>query len=116
MAQVTPQLVKELRDRTGIGMGKCKEALENAGGDIDLAIENLRKAGMASAVKKEGRETKEGTIKTAENKIAENGVLPMTRSCTSVFAIQTQIARRGAQVPSCNFEREMKLVTAAVAN
>jgi elongation factor Ts len=68
MAQVTPQLVKELRDRTGIGMGKCKEALEAAGGDIDLAIANLRKAGMASAVTKEGRATKEGTIKTAEDK------------------------------------------------
>src|SRR5262245_64094701 len=68
MAQITPQLVKELRVRTGIGMAKCKEALENAGGDINLAIENLRKAGMASAVKKEGRETKEGTIKTAESR------------------------------------------------
>lgn len=66
MAQVTPQLVKELRERTGIGMAKCKEALDIAGGDINLAIENLRKAGMASAVKKEGRETKEGTIKIAE--------------------------------------------------
>jgi elongation factor Ts len=68
MAQVTPQLVKELRDRTGIGMAKCKEALEAAGGSIELAIENLRKAGMATAVKKEGRETKEGIIKTAESK------------------------------------------------
>jgi elongation factor Ts len=48
-------------------MGKCKEALEEAGGNIELAIENLRKAGMATAVKKEGRETKEGTIKIAEN-------------------------------------------------
>jgi elongation factor Ts len=67
MAQVTAQLVKELRDRTGIGMAKCKEALEEANGDIELAIDNLRKAGMASAVKKEGRETKEGIIKTAEN-------------------------------------------------
>lgn len=66
MTQITAQLVKELRDRTGIGMAKCKEALEAAKGDIDLAIENLRKAGMASAVKKEGRETKEGVIKTAE--------------------------------------------------
>lgn len=66
MAQVTAQLVKELRDRTGIGMAKCKEALDIANGDIDLAIENLRKAGMASAVKKEGRETKEGAIKFAE--------------------------------------------------
>jgi elongation factor Ts len=65
MTQVTAQLVKELRDRTGIGVSKCKEALEQAGGDIDLAIENLRKSGMAAAIKKEGRATKEGIIKTA---------------------------------------------------
>lgn len=67
MAEVTAQMVKELRDRTGIGMGKCKEALQEAGGDIELAISNLRKAGMASAVKKEGRETNEGVIRMAEN-------------------------------------------------
>ncbi len=68
MAQVTPQLVKELRERTGVGMAKCKEALDASGGDINLAIENLRKAGVASAVKKEGRETKEGVIKIADDK------------------------------------------------
>lgn len=67
MAEVTAQMVKTLRERTGIGMAKCKEALDEAGGDIELAIANLRKAGMASAVKKEGRETNEGTIKFAEN-------------------------------------------------
>lgn len=66
MAAITPAMIKDLRDRTGVGMGKCKEALEEASGDIDLAIANLRKAGMASAVKKEGRETKEGMIATAE--------------------------------------------------
>jgi elongation factor Ts len=63
---ITPVMIKELRDRTGVGMGKCKEALEQAQGDIELAIANLRKAGMATAVKKEGRETKEGMIGTAE--------------------------------------------------
>lgn len=67
MADVTPALIKELRERTGVGMGKCKEALEEAKGDMELAIANLRKAGMASAVKKEGRETKEGMIGVAEN-------------------------------------------------
>lgn len=66
MANVTPGMIKELRDRTGVGMGKCKEALEEAKGDMELAIANLRKAGMASAVKKEGRETKEGMIGTSE--------------------------------------------------
>lgn len=66
MANVTPAMIKELRERTGVGMGKCKEALEEAKCDMELAITNLRKAGMASAVKKEGRETKEGMIGTAE--------------------------------------------------
>jgi elongation factor Ts len=65
--QITPAMIKELRDRTGVGMGKCKEALEEAKGDIELAISNLRKAGIASAVKKEGRATNEGMIGYAEN-------------------------------------------------
>lgn len=64
---VTATLIKELRDRTGVGMGKCKEALEEAKGDMNLAISNLRKAGIASAVKKEGRTTNEGMIVAAEN-------------------------------------------------
>lgn len=67
MTAITPAMIKELRERTGVGMGKCKEALEEAKGDMELAIANLRKAGMASAVKKEGRETKEGMIGIAEN-------------------------------------------------
>ena len=67
MAQITAASVKELRDRTGIGMTKCKKALEEANGDMDLAIENLRKAGEAHAVKKEGRSAKEGLIAHAEN-------------------------------------------------
>lgn len=67
MTQITATMIKELRERTGIGMGKCKEALEEAKGDMELAISNLRKAGMASAVKKEGRTTNEGMIGSAEN-------------------------------------------------
>lgn len=67
---ITAQKVKELRERTGVGMTKCKKALEEASGDINLAIDNLRKAGMASAVKKEGREANEGLIGFAENDTA----------------------------------------------
>lgn len=59
---VTPALVKELRERTGVGMAKCKEALDQAGGNMDEAIAILRKAGMMSAAKKEGRATKEGMV------------------------------------------------------
>jgi elongation factor Ts len=65
--QITAGLIKELRDRTGVGMTKCKEALEEAKGNLDAAIDILRKAGMASAVKKQGRETKEGTIIAKES-------------------------------------------------
>jgi elongation factor Ts len=65
-AKVTAEMVKELRDRSGVSMGKCKEALDQAGGDMNQAIDILRKAGMASAVKKEGRETNEGLIGSAE--------------------------------------------------
>lgn len=64
---VTAAMVKELRDRTGVGMGKCKEALEEAKGDMELAIANLRKAGIAAAVKKEGRATNEGMIATSQD-------------------------------------------------
>ena len=67
MTQVTAAMIKELRDRTGVGMGKCKEALEEAKGDMELAITNLRKAGIASAVKKEGRATNEGMIGSSES-------------------------------------------------
>ena len=56
MSLVSPQMVKELRERTGVGMGKCKEALEAAKGDINEAIDILRRTGMASAVKKESRD------------------------------------------------------------
>ncbi|MFY7843366.1 MAG: translation elongation factor Ts [Rhabdochlamydiaceae bacterium] len=60
--KVTAEMVKQLRERTGVGMSKCKEALDQALGDMETAIDILRKAGIASAVKKEGRETKEGMI------------------------------------------------------
>lgn len=61
-SMITPALVKELRERTGVGMAKCKEALEQASGDMEEAIAFLRKSGMASAAKKEGRVAKEGMV------------------------------------------------------
>ena len=64
---ISAQTVMELRRRTGVGMGKCKEALQEAEGDMENAILILRKKGMASAVKKGGRETNEGVIGHVEN-------------------------------------------------
>lgn len=65
--EITAQLVMDLRKRTGVGMSKCKEALVESDGDIEEAIHILRKKGMASAVKKGGRETNEGVVGFAEN-------------------------------------------------
>ena len=67
MKDITADMIKELRERTGVAMGKCKEALVLAEGDLEKAIDILRKAGMAAGVKKEGREAKEGLILTGED-------------------------------------------------
>jgi len=60
---ITAAQVKELRERTGIGMMECKKALTATDGDMDKAIEELRKKGLAKAAKKADRETLEGGIK-----------------------------------------------------
>jgi elongation factor Ts len=62
MAEITASLVKELRDRTGLGMMECKKALTEANGDIEAAIDNLRKSGQAKAAKKAGNVAAEGAI------------------------------------------------------
>ena len=59
---ITASQVKELRERTGAGMMECKKALVECDGDIDAAIEHMRKAGMAKADKKAGRVAAEGTV------------------------------------------------------
>jgi elongation factor Ts len=60
--EITAKMVKQLRDKTGIGMMKCKQALVDAGGDLDKAVELLRKKGLADASKKSERATREGRI------------------------------------------------------
>lgn len=67
MSNITMDMIKDLRQRTGVGMSKCKEALVESEGDVQKAIDYLRKKGMASAVKKEGRETNEGLLAALEN-------------------------------------------------
>ena len=59
---ISAGMVKELRERTGSGMMECKKALVEANGDMELAIENMRKAGLAKADKKSGRIAAEGII------------------------------------------------------
>ena len=62
MAEITAALVKELRERTGSGMMECKRALQETGGDIEVAVELMRKAGQAKADKKASRVAAEGLI------------------------------------------------------
>jgi len=69
MAQVTASLVKELRDRTGLGMMECKRALAESDGDIEKAIEELRKSSGMKAAKKAGRTAADGLVAVK----AENG-------------------------------------------
>lgn len=60
--QITAQLVKQLRDKTGAGMMKCKEALAECGGNLEEAVDFLRKKGLASADKRSGRATSQGLV------------------------------------------------------
>ncbi len=85
--KVTAESVKKLRDRTGVSMGKCKEALEQAGGDEEKAIDVLRKAGIASAVKKEGRDANEGLIGFAES---DNAVAVIEVNSETDFVAQNE--------------------------
>jgi len=73
MAEISAKLVKELRDKTNAGMADCKKALEQSDGDIEKAIEYLRKQGAAAAAKRADREAKEGAVviaSTPDNKLA----------------------------------------------
>jgi len=65
--QVTATMVKELRERTGVGMMECKKALTEASGDLDAAIEQMRKSGQAKADKKASRIAAEGTAAIASD-------------------------------------------------
>src|SRR5216684_2207314 len=70
MAEVTAGLVKELRDKTGAGMMDCKRALGDTGGDLEAAVDWLRKKGLAAAAKKAGRIAAEGLIGVATRSTA----------------------------------------------
>lgn len=59
---ISAELVKELREKTGVGFMECKSALQESKGDLEAAITILRKRGLASAAKKSGRETKDGLV------------------------------------------------------
>src|SRR5438445_5617000 len=65
MAEITAALIKELREKSGAGMLDCKKALAETGGDIEAAVDWLRKKGLSAAAKKAGRIAAEGLIGVA---------------------------------------------------
>jgi elongation factor Ts len=85
---ISADRVKELRERTGAGMMDCKKALQETGGDMDKAIEHLRKIGAAVAAKKEGRATKDGLIYSYIHPGSRLGVL-VEVACETDFVART---------------------------
>jgi elongation factor Ts len=86
MANITPQMVKALRDKTLAAMGECKKALEESNGDMDAAIEYLRKKGAASAAKRAEREAKEGAVVARTSADGKTGILVEINSETDFVA------------------------------
>ena len=86
---VNAKLVKDLRDRTGAGMMDCKKALVDAKGDVDLAIDLLRKSGIAKAEKKSTRAANEGIIFSYIHHGSKLGVL-VELGCETDFVAKTE--------------------------
>ena len=86
MAAISASLVKELRERTGLGMMECKKALQAVDGDIDKAIEDLRKSSGMKAAKKAGRTAAEGVVATKVAQDGSYGVLVEVNSETDFAA------------------------------
>lgn len=89
MSQITPQLVKELREKTGAGMGDCKVALTETNGDLNAAIEILRKKGAASAAKRADRSANEGIIGTLTTNNGKTAVM-IEVNCETDFVARNE--------------------------
>src|SRR3954454_10911666 len=75
MAEITAQLVKELRERTQAGMADCKNALVEAAGDMEKAVEVILKKGLAKSAKRAGAVASEGEVRALVSPDAKSGVL-----------------------------------------
>lgn len=89
MAEITAQSVKDLREKTGAGMMDCKKALAQADGDMDQAMQELRKAGIAKAQKKAERSANEGRIAACVSGNGQAGALVETL-CESDFVAKNE--------------------------
>lgn len=103
-AEINPQIVKQLRDKTNAGMMDCKRALAETGGDVEKAEELLRKKGIASADKRSARATKEGVIASYIHLQGKVGVL-IEVNCETDFVAKNENFR--------NFVKDITLHIAA---
>jgi elongation factor Ts len=111
MAEVTAALVKELRERTGAGMMDCKRALDDAGGDIEAAVDWLRKKGLAAAAKKAGRTAAEGLVGVATRGCA--GAVVEVNSETDFVARNREFQKFVQVVCELSVESDGRLETLA---
>lgn len=111
---VTAALVKELRERTGAGMLDCKKALVETDGDIELAIENMRKSGQAKAAKKAGRIAAEGVILT---QVAGGKATMMELNCETDFVARDEgFLKFGSQLMAVASEKSLSDIDALNAS
>jgi elongation factor Ts len=133
MAEVNPNLVKKLRDKTNAGMMDCKNALVESDGDLSKAEDILRKKGIASATKKASRSTKEGVVASYIHLQGKVGVL-VEINCETDFVAKNENFRNFVkditlhiaaaiplyvsrdQVPVQSIEREREIYRAQVAD
>lgn len=131
MAEIKAAMVKQLREKTGAGMMDCKEALTECAGDIEKAVDFLRKKGLATAAKRAGRATTEGIIQSYIHMGGKIGVL-VEVNCETDFVAKTDDFREFARniamhiaasnpvgitpedVPQNVVEREMEIYRAQV--
>ncbi len=116
MTKITAAMVKELRERTGSGMMECKKALVEAGGDIDAAIEQMRKSGLAKADKKAGRTAAEGKIVIKVSDDGKRAVILEINSETDFVAknedflnFADQVAKRALEAGALTVEELLQL-------
>jgi len=88
MVTITRELIQEVRERTGLGLMDCRKALEETGGDIEKAVDLLRKKGAAVAVKRAGKETSEGVVQAYIHPGNKLGVL-VEINCETDFVANT---------------------------
>jgi elongation factor Ts len=89
MAEITAAMIKDLRERTGAGMADCKKALQEVDGDVEKAIDFLRKKGLAKAAKKAGREATEGAVVSYIHAGGKIGVL-VEINCETDFVARNE--------------------------